>query len=96
MRLLIVTLPAPDAADIARIRAQQSFARAFGSSLRVIVALVAREGLSRYGSSRLGYLWAFLEPSLYFVVFLALRTLTSDIVPFGESAVFAAQLIRGC
>ena len=61
-------------------------------SAHVISALVMRESATRYGGSRLGYLWAFIEPLALLAIFLAIKVYIRDRVVFGESAlVFVAS-----
>ena len=61
-------------------------------SVHVIGALVMRESATRYGGSRLGYLWAFIEPLVLIGIFLSLRVYIQERVAFGESAlVFVAS-----
>ena len=81
-------LSAADRREIDRIRSRGGTWHALGEFRRVIGAMIAREAVVRYGRSRLGYLWAFVEPSLFFAMFLVIRSLISDRVPFGESGVF--------
>ena len=78
---------------LARLRAQRGgMGRALGETCHVIGAMVMRDALSRYGGSRLGYLWAFIEPLMLLGLFLAIRTFINDRVPFGESVlVFMAS-----
>ncbi|MDX8349442.1 ABC transporter permease [Cognatiyoonia sp. IB215446] len=80
-------LQSADANLIRDLQDRQSFWPAFVETLRVTKAMVQREAITRYGSSRLGYLLAFVEPTLYFLAFILLRTFIRDKVPFGESAV---------
>ena len=54
---------------------------------RVVVALALREMKTRFGTTRLGYLWAIAEPAIYVLLFLGLRTAISDATPFGTSIV---------
>ena len=72
---------------VEKLRRRQGFGPALLQSLRVIKAMILREAITRFGSSRLGYLLAFIEPTLYFVGFIILRTLILDRVPFGESGI---------
>lgn len=46
---------------------------------RVIWALILREMLTRYGRSNIGFLWLFLEPSLFIVAITALWTATRGV-----------------
>lgn len=54
-------------------------------TVRVIVALVRREALTRFGRNRLGYLWAFLEAIGYLAIFLSIRSFVADRIPFGDN-----------
>lgn len=72
---------------VARLREKQRFGTALFGTLRVIKAMILREAITRYGSSRLGYALAFIEPTLLFTVFILLRTIIKNKIPFGESAV---------
>lgn len=54
---------------------------------RVIFALMIRESQSRYGHLKIGYLWVFLEPLLFTVVFIFLFTFRVDYTPPGMSLV---------
>ena len=47
--------------------------------LRVIVALLLREILTRYGRNNIGFLWLFVEPMLFTVAITALWTATRSI-----------------
>jgi len=44
-------------------------AQGAGVQLRVIGAVIVRETRTRFGSSRLGYLWALIEPALWIATF---------------------------
>ena len=55
----------------------------FGTQLRVIQALMLREIKTRFGRERLGYLWAFIEPSLYVLVFVSLLSFRNRPIPGG-------------
>ncbi len=52
---------------------------------RVIVALMLRETKTRFGNNKLGYLWAFIEPSVYVGILLFIRNEMHSSVPFGEN-----------
>ena len=49
-------------------------AGALATQSRVIVALVLRETLSRYGQHKLGFLWALLEPVLMVLLFAGIMS----------------------
>ena len=76
-----------DPRDIERIAKRRSLPRALREAVHVVTSLTLREAAVRFGERRLGYLWAFIEPMLFFAVFLSLRAFIRDRVPFGESAV---------
>lgn len=52
---------------------------------RVVMALVLRESKSRFGESRMGFLWAFFEPLTQVFVFGSLFLLTDRQAPHGIS-----------
>ncbi len=54
---------------------------------RVVTALILRETRTRFGRHKLGFLWAFIEPALYVVIFLTIRTFIRNDTPFGESII---------
>lgn len=55
---------------------------------RVVTALMLRETKTRFGRSRLGYLWAVLEPMLYIGAILAVRSfLARGAGAFGDSII---------
>lgn len=58
---------------------------AISKTARVVVALVRREALTRFGRNRLGYLWAFVEAIVYLVAFIGIRSFIADRIPFGDS-----------
>lgn len=53
--------------------------------MRAIGALLMREALTRYGSSRIGYLWAIIEPAAFIAMFLVVRDYLNRTVPLGEN-----------
>ena len=73
----------PKIAD--RLRRQRKSGQAILEWRRSIGALLLRETLVRFGSSRLGYLWALIEPIAFIMVFFGLRSLIGSASPFGES-----------
>ena len=76
-----------DPAVVARLRGRRArWWPAIAETANVIGALVLRESATRYGSSRLGYLWAFIEPLVLLSLFLLLRVYLRDRIAFGESA----------
>lgn len=52
---------------------------------RVIFALMIRESQSRYGHLKIGYLWVFLEPLLFTIVFVFMFTFKTNLTPPGMS-----------
>ena len=82
-----------DPALLARLRNRRGrWWTAIVESVHVIGALVMRESATRYGGSKLGYLWAFIEPFILLGLFVAIRFFLRDRVMFGESAlVFVAS-----
>ena len=58
---------------------------AFREQIRAIGALLMREALTRYGSSRIGYLWAVIEPAAFIAMFLVVREYLGRTVPIGEN-----------
>lgn len=59
----------------------------FKTFLRVLYALIMREGITRFGRNQLGYLWAFIEPAAYVLIFVFGRAALRDRIPFGDSIV---------
>lgn len=53
--------------------------------LRVLHALMLREMITRYGSSRLGYLWALLEPIGFIAMLSLIFSQISNSPPVGRS-----------
>lgn len=53
------------------------------TQVRVVHALVLRETKTRFGTHRLGYLWALLEPSFWIITFYALYQLGGRHAPAG-------------
>jgi capsular polysaccharide transport system permease protein len=50
------------------------YAEALRSQGRVIFALMLREARTRYGRTKLGYLWAFIQPCVHIAFFWSLMT----------------------
>ena len=65
---------------------EKSFRYALKENIRVIAALVVRSGVTRFGESRIGYLWTLAEPAIYVVMFLSLNSFFRLNLPFGDSA----------
>ena len=78
-----------DPALAKRLRRGRGLGHALKESRRTIGALILREAVTRFGRSKLGYLWALIEPLAFLGLFLAIRAFADARVPFGESiAVF--------
>lgn len=60
-----------------------SLAEGLHTQLQVVHALIIRETRTRYGASRLGYLWALLEPLFWIVTFFGIFAYTSRHLPGG-------------
>src|SRR4051812_12881333 len=54
---------------------------------RVLLALMLREARTRYGRTRAGYLWAFIEPAVHISFFALLFSTRVPVVPLGHSMV---------
>ena len=74
-----------DPAAAARLRRGRSLLFGVRQQARAIGALMMREALTRYGNSRIGYLWAVIEPTGYIAVFVAMRAFLRESVPIGEN-----------
>ena len=74
-----------DEAAAARLRRGRGTVHALREQMRTIGALLMREALTRYGNSRIGYLWAIIEPAVFIGLFLALRGYLKETVPIGEN-----------
>jgi len=60
---------------------------AIGSRRRVIVALLLREAQTRFGKTRLGYLWALIEPISHVAVMSLVYWAINRMAPVGASVV---------
>lgn len=65
---------------------EKGFRYALRENVRVIGALVVRSGVTRFGESRIGYLWTLAEPSVYVCLFLFMHSFVRTSLPFGDSA----------
>ncbi len=65
---------------------EKSFRYALRENARVIAALVVRSGVTRFGESRIGYLWTLAEPAIYVGMFLTMHSFVRSSLPFGDSA----------
>lgn len=74
-----------DPAAARRLERGRGLRFAITAHSRTIGALVMREALTRFGQSRIGYLWALIEPAVFIALFLVLRTYLDTTVPIGES-----------
>jgi len=67
---------------------------------RVIWALLMREIITRYGRNNLGFLWMFVAPMLFIIVFISIRTSGGDeihglsIIAFFITGYSAAFMLR--
>ncbi len=61
------------------------FWNAFNVQRRVIFALILRETRTRYGKTRIGYLWALFEPLAHILIFAAIFSFTGRASPLDES-----------
>jgi len=61
------------------------FLRALGVQQRVIYALILRETRTRYGKTRIGYLWALFEPLAHMLIFVAIFSFIGRASPLGGS-----------
>lgn len=65
---------------------EKTFGYALRENARVIAALVVRSSVTRFGESRIGYLWTLAEPSIYVGLFLSAHAFIRSSLPFGDSA----------
>jgi capsular polysaccharide transport system permease protein len=82
--------------------ADRPFSYALGENARVISALVVRSAVTRFGESRLGFVWILIEPAAYIGIFLLIHTAAKAQIPFGDNAllfilagVFGFRMTRG-
>jgi capsular polysaccharide transport system permease protein len=52
---------------------------------RVILAVILRETRTRFGKTRLGYLWALFEPLMHTLIFVAIFSAAGRGAPIGDS-----------
>jgi capsular polysaccharide transport system permease protein len=57
------------------------------TQLQVVHALLLRETRTRFGTNQLGYLWAFLEPLLWILMFVGFYHLFGRLTPPGMSVI---------
>lgn len=91
-----------DPAAAARLARGRGTRYALREHARTVGALIMREALTRFGQSRIGYLWAVIEPAVFIGLFIALRSYVNTTVPVGESValflmsgIVAARLVLG-
>lgn len=65
--------------------ASSSLIEPFRVQGRVLLALILREGRTRYGRRKLGYLWGLIEPIIHIVGFTLLFELKLRVIPLGHS-----------
>jgi len=61
------------------------FLQALAVQQRVIYALILRETRTRYGKTRIGYLWALFEPLAHMLIFVAIFSFIGRASPLGGS-----------
>lgn len=67
----------------------QEYRQALRVQGRVIYALILREALGKYGKSKIGYLWAVIEPALQVLILVAIFTALGRKSPVGgDLAIF--------
>lgn len=64
-----------------------SLAKGLSVQARVVHALVLRETRTRFGAYHLGYLWAFIEPALFILLFYGIFYLANREAPYGMDIV---------
>ena len=82
--------------------AEKPLGYALRENARVISALVVRSAVTRFGDSRLGFIWILAEPAAYVGIFLLIHTQMKAHIPFGDNAllfilagVFGFRMTRG-
>ena len=63
----------------------REFWNAFSVQRRVVFALILRETRTRYGKTRIGYLWALFEPMAHMLIFAAIFSFIGRASPLGGS-----------
>lgn len=51
---------------------------------RVLTAMMLRETKTRFGRSKFGYVWALIEPAAYVCIFVVVRNVSQEHIPFGQ------------
>ena len=82
--------------------AEKPLSYALRENARVISALVVRSAVTRFGESRLGFVWILIEPAAYIGIFLLIHAGMKAQIPFGDNAllfilagVFGFRMTRG-
>nr|WP_314085918.1 ABC transporter permease [uncultured Shinella sp.] len=85
-----------------KIATEKSFAYALNENMRVIAALVVRSAVTRFGESRVGFIWVLVEPMAYVGIYLAIHASMGTRIPFGDNAIlfvltgiFGFRMTRG-
>lgn len=66
---------------------EKPFSYALRENVRVITALVIRNAVSRFGESRLGFLWILIEPASYVAIYILAHTVLRGRIPLGDTAI---------
>ena len=74
-----------DPAAAARLARGRGLRYGLRAHARTIGALIMREAHTRFGRTRIGYLWAIIEPAVFIGMFVVLRTYLDNTVPIGDS-----------
>lgn len=84
------------------VLSEKSFAYALKENARVITALVIRSAVTRFGKSRIGFIWILAEPLAYVGIYVLMHTAVKAHVPFGDNAllfvltgIFGFRMTRG-
>ncbi|MCR6501421.1 ABC transporter permease [Shinella sp. CPCC 101442] len=85
-----------------KVVTEKNFAYALSENMRIIAALVVRSAVTRFGESRMGFVWVLIEPVAYVSVYLLIHAWMRAGVPFGDSAllffltgIFGFRMTRG-
>lgn len=75
---------------------------ALRENARVISALVVRSAVTRFGKSRIGFVWILIEPAAYVGIYVLIQSALRAHVPFGDNAllfiltgIFGFRMARG-
>jgi capsular polysaccharide transport system permease protein len=84
------------------ILSEKPFTYALKENTRVITALVIRSAVTRFGKSRMGFIWILAEPLAYVGIYILMHTAVKEHVPFGDNAllfvltgIFGFRMTRG-